>query len=153
MSSILTSSNGFADPTDTTKEVSFDVSGVSTETTRTITIPDGDLTIAGTNTDQNWTGSQRSADVVDNDGSFDLDAGNNFECTPTGNITLTFTNQADGQSGFILLDNSGGHTVSAHTNTKVDANFLSTVTTAGKYLVSYYSDGTNTYVANSGALS
>jgi len=103
--------------------------------------------------DQSWTGSQRGTTVVDNDGSFDMNGGNNFSMTPTGNITLTFTNQASGQSGYILLDNSGGHTVSAASSTKVDANFLATISTAGVYLCGYFSNGTNTYVTNSGAMS
>jgi len=102
-----------------------------------------------TTADTSWTGSQRATLVVDNDGSFDMNGGNNFKCTPSGNFTLTFTNITDGQSGFILLVNTGGHTVSAHTNSKVDANLLATVTAAGTYLVSYLSDGTNVYLTNS----
>jgi len=102
-----------------------------------------------TTTDQSWTGSQRGTTVTDNDGSFDMNGGNNFKCTPAGAITLTFTNITDGQSGFILLVNSGGQTVSAHANTKVDANLLATVSTAGTYLCSYFSDGTNAYLTNS----
>ena len=98
--------------------------------------------------DASWTGSQRGTTVVDNDGSFDMNGGNNFKCTPTGAITLTFTNITNGQSGFILLVNSG-QTVSAHANTKVDANLLATVTAAGTYLLSYFSDGTNVYLTNS----
>ena len=86
--------------------------------------------------------------VTDNDGSFDMDACNDFKCTPSGNFTLTFTN-IQCQSGNILLVNSGGHTVSAHANTKVDANLLATVTAAGTYLISYFSDGTNAYLTNS----
>ena len=98
----------------------------------------------------NWTGSQRSADVVDNDGSFDLDAGQNFTCTPTGNITLTFTNIPDGQSGTIVLVNTGGHTISAASTTKVmGADMLTTITTAGTYVIGYISDGTNVRVYNS----
>ena len=88
--------------------------------------------------------------VTDNDGSFDMTAGNNFKCTPSGNFTLTFTNIIS-QSGNILLVNSSGHTVSAHTNSKVDANLLATVSTAGTYLISYFSDGTNVYLTNSAA--
>ena len=99
--------------------------------------------------DYSWTGSQRGTTVTDNDGSFDMDGGNNFKCTPSGNFTLTFTNITDGQSGFILLVNSGGHTVSAHANSKVDANLLATVSTAGTYLLGYFSDGTNAYLTNS----
>jgi hypothetical protein len=99
--------------------------------------------------DQSWTGSQRATTVVDNDGSFDMNGGNNFKCTPAGNFTLTFTNITNGQTGFILLVNTGGHTVSAASTSKVDANLLATVTAAGTYLMSYFSDGTNVYLTNS----
>jgi len=94
----------------------------------------------------------RSADVVDNDGSFNLNAGTNFTCTPSGNITLTFTNIPDGQSGTIVLVNTGGHTISAASTTKVmGADMLTTITTAGTYVIGYISDGTNVRVYNSGA--
>ena len=99
-----------------------------------------------------WTGSQRATFVTDNDGSFDMNAGQNFKCTPTGNFTLTFTNIANGQSGFIVLVNSGGHTVSLHTNSKADANLATTVSTAGTYILSYISDGTNAYLTNSAVI-
>jgi len=88
--------------------------------------------------------------TTDNDGSFDMSASNNFKCTPSGNFTLTFTNIVS-QSGNILLVNSGGHTVSAHSNSKVDANLLATVSTAGTYLLSYFSDGTDVFLTNSAA--
>ena len=94
------------------------------------------------------TGGAVGTMTTDNDGSFSMSASNNFKCTPTGNFTLTFTNIV-AQSGNILLVNSGGHTVSAHANTKVDANLLATVSTAGTYLLSYFSDGTNVYMTNS----
>jgi len=121
------------------------------EYTSTDTIAKGyiDTDLADKTADNSWTGSQRGTTVTDNDGSFDMDGGNNFKSTPTGAITLTFTNITDGQSGFILLVNSGGQTVSAHANTKVDANLLATVSTAGTYLISYFSDGTNVYLTNS----
>ena len=121
------------------KEIKFQENGVEVGTS---------ATMAFTGADQSWTGSQRGTTVVDNDGSFDMNGGNNFKCTPTGAITLTFTNITDGQSGFILLVNSG-QTVSAASTTKVDANLLATVTAAGTYLVSYFSDGTNVYLTNS----
>jgi len=122
------------------KEIKFQCNGVQVGTSSTIAFKD---------TDNSWTGSQRATTVTDNDGSFDMDAGQNFKCTPAGNFTLTFTNITNGQTGFILLVNSGGHTVSAHANSKVDANLLATVTTAGTYLMSYFSDGTNVYLTNS----
>ena len=121
------------------KEIKFQENGVEVGTS---------ATMAFTGADQSWTGSQRGTTVVDNDGSFDMNGGNNFKCTPTGAITLTFTNITNGQSGFILLVNSG-QTVSAAATTKVDANALATISTAGTYLVSYFSDGTNVYLTNS----
>ena len=90
--------------------------------------------------------------TTDNDGSFSMAASNNFKCTPSGNFTLTFTNIVS-QSGNILLINSGGHTVSAHSNTKVDATILGTISTAGTYLLAYFSDGTNVYMTNSAVYS
>ena len=99
--------------------------------------------------DQAWTGSQRATLVVDNDGSFDMNLGQNFKCTPSGNFALTFTNHADGQSGFIILINSGGHTVSLAGTSKADANLATTVTAAGTYILSYIGDGTNAYLTNS----
>ena len=94
------------------------------------------------------TGAAVGTMTTDNDGSFALSASNHFKCTPSGNFTLTFTSIVS-QSGNILLVNSGGHTVSAHANTKVDAKFLSTISTAGTYLLAYFSDGTNVYMTNS----
>ena len=99
--------------------------------------------------DQTWSGSQRGTLVTDNDGSFDQDGGNNFFCTPSANVTLTFTNHTSGQSGYILFDNAGGHTISLHANTKGDANLASTLSTAGTYLVSYLDNGTNAYLTTS----
>jgi hypothetical protein len=103
-------------------------------------------------TDQTWSGAQRGTVTTDNDGSFDMNVTNNFKCTPTGSFTLTFTNITAGQSGFILLVNGSNYTVSAHANTKVATGALTALSATGTYLLSYFSDGTNVYVVNSGAL-
>ena len=99
--------------------------------------------------DNSWTGSQRATAVTDNDGSYDMDAGQNFITTPSGSTTITFTNITNGQSGFIKLINSGGETISLHSNSKGDANLATTVTAAGTYLLSYFSDGTDVWLTNS----
>ena len=99
-----------------------------------------------------FSASQRGTITTDNDGSFDMDVTNNFVCTPTGAITLTFTNITAGQSGYILLDNSTPYTISLHANSKADANFATTISAAGVYLISYFSNGTNVYLTNSGAM-
>jgi hypothetical protein len=96
------------------------------------------------------TGGAVGTMTTDNDGSFAMSASNNFKCTPAGNFALTFT-AIVAQSGNILFINSGGHTISAHANTKVDANLLATISTAGTYLLAYFSDGTNVYMTNSAA--
>ena len=99
--------------------------------------------------DNSWTGSQRATSVTDNDMSYDMNGGQNFISTPSGNATLTFTNIANGQSGFLKLINSGGHTIALHANSKADANLATTVSTAGTYLLSYFSDGTDVWLTNS----
>ena len=99
-----------------------------------------------------WTASQRGTVTTDNDGSFDMNVTNNFTCTPTGTFTLTFTNITAGQSGYVLLVNTGGHAVSAAATTKVNTTFLTTVSAAGTYLLSYFSNGTNVFVTTGGAM-
>ena len=78
-----------------------------------------------------------------------MDLGQNFITTPSGATAITFTNITDGQSGFIKLINSGGETISLHANSKGDANLATTVSTAGTYLLSYFSDGTDVWLTNS----
>lgn len=115
------------------------------------TLADAFLGLADLDTAQTFTKSQRGTITTDNDLSFDQNATNNFKCTPSGSGTLTFTNHTAGQSGNILLINTGGHAISLHTNTKGDANLTSTISTAGTYWLSYYDDGTNAYVVTSAA--
>ena len=195
---------------DATKEIAFEASGISSGTTRTITMPDSAVTLVSSGaivnadinasaaivtsklsgavtsiashglatsattdttnasnigsgtlsnsrlsgvailaTDQSWTGSQRATLVVDNDGSFDMNLGQNFKCTPAGGLTLTFTNFTDGQSGFIILVNSGGHAIARHSDTIADATFVATVSAAGTYIISYISDGSDAFLTNS----
>ena len=100
-----------------------------------------------------WTTSQRGTVTTDNDLSFDMSVTNNFKCTPTGTGALTFTNITAGQSGYVLLVNTGGYAITAAATTKVGTSFLATVSTAGTYLCSYFTDGTNVYVTTSGAMS
>ena len=101
--------------------------------------------IAVTNASSTFTASQRGTITTDNDLSFDQNATNNFSCTPTAGGTLTFTNHTAGQSGYVLLDNSGGYAITAHANTKITSDDLTTISTAGTYLISYFDNGTNAY--------
>ena len=123
---------------------------VSTDIGSTVQAYDADT--AKTDVAQTFTISQRGTVTTDNDLSFNMATTNNFKCTPTGTGSLTFTNITAGQSGFILLVNSGGYTISAAATTKVSTTALATISAAGTYLLSYFSDGTSVYVVNSGAL-
>ncbi len=105
------------------------------------------------NQDTSWTGSQRATLVTDNDGSFDMNAGQNFKCTPTALVNLQFTNVADGQSGFIILVNGSAYSHTKATSVKASSSFLTDIGAAGTFLISYLSDGTNVYVTNTQALS
>ena len=107
----------------------------------------GSAKLATTSTGIDVTGKATGTLTTDNDLSFDMNASNYFKCTPTGNGTLTFTNITAGQSGNIWLDNSGGHTISAASSTYIASADLTTISTAGVYFLSYYSDGTNVMVS------
>jgi hypothetical protein len=108
--------------------------------------------VGGIATLETWTASQRGTVTTDNDGSFNMNVTNNFLCTPTGTFALTFTNITAGQSGYVLLVNTGGYAVTAAATTKVNTSFLTTVSAAGTYLLSYFTDGTNVYVTTGGAM-
>jgi len=73
-SAVVTNDNGFRvrDNSDNTKQLAFECSGISTSTTRTLTIPDANGTIAT----QAYVNSQISAedlDVETDSGNFDVD--------------------------------------------------------------------------------
>ena len=106
-----------------------------------------DADILKADTADTLTAPFRGTVTTDNDLSFDLNVTNNFQCTPSGAGALTFTNHTSGQSGFILLINSGGHAISAHTNTKINAADLTAISVAGTYTLSYFDNGTNAYVS------
>ncbi len=112
-----------------------------------------DTNLVRKNAIQSFTAPQRGPAITDNDLSFDLTAGNNFICTPTGAGTLTFTNLAAGQCGTVILINGSSYAISKAAAVKCDTNFLAKVSVTGSYMVSYYCDGTNVYVATTGALS
>jgi len=113
-------------------------------------------TILTVSDDVNVVGRATGTVTTDNDGNFDLQVSNQWKCTPSGNFTLTFSNPAVGQSGSVMLINSGGHTVSAHASVAINATTLTALTTAGTYMLSYYcsaASGNNTIlVSASGVL-
>jgi hypothetical protein len=89
-----------------------------------------------------------------NSGSFDMSLSNNFICTPTGGVTLTFTNITAGQSGNIVLVNGSNYAIAKASAVKVASGVLTTLSATGSYWMSYYSpDGTNVYLSTTAALS
>ncbi len=121
-------------------------------TTQTeLNLLDGVTALVTLATDQSWSGSQRGTPSVVTDGTLDLDTANNFKYTPAANDDLEFSNETAGQAGFITLINPSAYTISLGSEVKKGASW--DVSTAGTYLVSYYSDGTSVYVSASEALS
>ena len=108
---------------------------------------DNNEKFATTSTGVSVTGRATGTVTTDNDLSFDMNATNFFKCTPTTTAALTFTNITAGQSGNIWLDNSAGVVISAAASTYIASADLTTISTAGVYFLSYYSDGTNVMVS------
>jgi len=113
----------------------------------------GLTSFATLDTAQTITAPKRGQISAANTGSFDMNVENNFTCTPTGAVTLTFTNITAGQSGFITLVNGSNYTISKASAVKVASGLLTTLSATGTYLLSYHSpDGTNVYLTASAAL-
>lgn len=115
-----------------------------------------DSNTAKVNQTQTYSVPQRVNEATDNDGSFDLNAAQDFKCTPAAGFTLTFTNIPATplvQKGTIILVNTGGYSVAAHANTKVGASLLSAISAAGTYQLAYRTSNGVAYVTASGALS
>ena len=129
------------------------VESPNTNSNYTVTLPAATGVVASLAATQTFTSAQRGTVTTDNDGSFDMNATNNFLCTPTGGFALTFTNITAGQSGNIILVNGSNYAITAAAATKVASTTLATISATGTYWLSYYSpDGTNVYVANTAAL-
>ena len=110
---------------------------------------------AFTDTVQTWTNPQRSSELTDNDGSFDLNAAFDFICTPTAGFSLTFTNipaSPTVQKGTIVLANPSGYAVTAAAGTKVNNTLLTTISAAGTHLLAYRTSNGVVYVTTSGAM-
>jgi len=96
-----------------------------------------------------WTGPQRAPFIPDNDGSFDMNAGQNFSWTPTGADTLEFTNETNGQSGLIVLNNGSDYTITLGTEVKAASGTSALLSQTGLFLISYVCyDGTNVIISN-----
>lgn len=104
---------------------------------------------------QSFTAPQRGNITTANDGVFNLSLSQHFSCTPTGIVTLQFDNLVAGQSGVIVLDNAGAHTISIETaSIETTADAATDLSVAGKYAVSYHvpSGAAKVIMTYSGAL-
>lgn len=102
-----------------------------------------------------FTVPQRTTEITDNDLSFDLSTGPDFECTPTAGGVLTFTNipaSPTVQRGSILLVNGSNYAFTAHANTKVTSTLLATISATGTYIVPYESRNGVVYISTAGAM-
>lgn len=113
------------------------------------TVQGYDANTVKSNISQTFTASQKSGNINDNDGSFDLSgAGNNYTSAPTSAIAITFTNIAANanKSGYIILTNSSNYAYTAHTNTKITTTDLSKIVVSGTYVLPYLCDGTDVLI-------
>jgi len=119
---------------------------VSPTATRTVTLPDASITVAGTNLAQSFSAAQRGSITALTDGvtiTPDFAAANNFSVTLAGNRTLANpTNLTAGQSGFITItqDATGSRTLAYGTYWDFPAGAAPTLTTAANSIdvLAYY---------------
>jgi len=124
-----------------------------TNTNRTVNIPDATGTLPLPNLSQTWTGAQVSGVTTDNGGPYDMSVGNDFISVPSAALTLQFDNLVSGQRGCLLLDNSGGQSISLHASIKAKNGIATTLSTAGIYWISYWCyDGVNVAISCSEGL-
>jgi hypothetical protein len=142
-----------SDPTDDTKRVRFDAVDVTTATTRVLTAPDADVTIAGLEKAQEFTKTQNFNATTLVDGasiSWDASANQVTSVTLGGNRTLAApTNLVDGAVYLLMViqDGTGSRTLSYNAVFKFTGGTAPTLTTtaAAKDILVFYSDGTNLY--------
>ena len=93
--------------------------------------------------------------TAENDATYDLAVGNNFTTTTSGDVTLTFSNVAAGQSGCIKFVKDSNRSVSADTAVAINASVLTSLSTTGTYFLTYYvtaASGANTILVGATAI-
>ena len=93
--------------------------------------------------------------TAENDATYDLAVGNNFTTTTPGDVTLTFSNVAAGESGCIKFVNDSNRSVSADTAVAINASVLTSLSTTGTYFLTYYvtaASGANTILVGATAI-
>ena len=93
--------------------------------------------------------------TAENDATYDLAVGNNFTTTTSGDVTLTFSNVAAGQSGCIKFVNDSNRSVSADTAVAINGSVLTSLSATGTYFLTYYvtaASGNNTILVGATAI-
>ena len=142
-----------ADPADLTKAVRIDAGGITTATTRVLTAPDADATIAGLSLAQEFTKTQNfDATTLTDAASISWDASANqvTSVTITDSRTMAApTNMVDGGVYVltVIQDSTGGYTMSWNAVFKFAAATAPTVTSTAdaRDVFVFISDGTNMY--------
>ena len=127
---------------------------IDADTEVEITAPTIDLTASTKVTVSNditVTGRASGTVTTNTNGQMDLAVSNHFNYTPSGNDEIELDNFVAGQSGTIFLDNSGGHTLTVDSPILINADQLTAISTAGKYMLSYFCtvDQPNATLSNS----
>lgn len=142
-----------ADPADLTKAVRIDAGNITTATTRVLTAPDADATIAGLSLAQEFTKTQNfDATTLTDAASISWDASANqvTSVTITDSRTMAApTNMVDGGVYVltVIQDSTGGYTMSWNAVFKFAAATAPTVTSTAdaRDVFVFISDGTNMY--------
>lgn len=142
-----------SDPADDTKQIRFDAGSVTTATTRVLTAPDADVTIAGLEKAQEFTKTQNFNATTLADGatiSWDASANQVTSVTITDNRTMAApTNLVDGAVYLLMIiqDGTGSRTMSWNAVFKFTGGTAPTLTTtaSAKDILIFYSDGANMY--------
>ena len=142
-----------ADPTDNTKEFRFDGEGITTGNTRVLTVPDSDITVAGTDLAQEFSATQNfTATTLTDAATIAWDTSANQVTSVTLGDNRTFgapTNQKDGGVYVLIVvqDGTGSRTITWNSVFKwvgATAPTLSTAASSRDQFV-FVSNGTNLY--------
>jgi hypothetical protein len=142
-----------SDPADDTKQVRFDAEDITTATTRVLTAPDADVTIAGLEKAQEFTKTQNFDATTLVDGaniSWDASANQVTSVTITDNRIMDApTNMVDGGVYLLMViqDATGSRTLSFNGVFKFTGGTapVLTATASAKDILIFHSDGTNMY--------